>query len=261
MRFATSLTLLKFMTGLTFMTGTAWAQAALDESGKPQSTLDPKVAPNTLTADQPEYGVDLRLRHVMIPTGMLELFVDRAAGGASNNGIGVDLVRRRGNVELQLGFEFEHVQPGSGVWINKGDNVAGGDEADYILSSKMAGTSLGWFTVEFTFLNHAKITDKVWFRYGGGAGIGFVTGELQKYDVICNGATNDNPEPGCKPSVIGGTGTDADGVPAKYDLPPVFPVVNAIIGVQIRPTKKSVVNIEGGIRTMPFIGVSAGYFM
>lgn len=256
MRFATSLTL------LALMTGTAWSQAALDDAGTPQSTLDPSAAPVvTESAPAAEYGVGLRIRQVFVPQGLLELFVDRSAGGASNTGIGVDLVRRRGNTELQLGFEYENIEVGEGVWIASGDNVAAGDEADYILSAERAGESLSWFTLEFTFLNHAPITEKVAFRYGGGAGIGFVLGSLQKYDVLCVGATNDNPEPGCRPTQVNsGSGIDADGAPADYDLPPVFPVVNAIIGLQIRPVKKAVINIETGIRTLPFIGVSGGYF-
>jgi hypothetical protein len=177
MRFATSLTLLTFLGAA----GTAWGQA-LDDDGKPVPTTDPAAAPAPLpdsTAPQREYGVGLRLRRVFVPNGLLELFVERAGDGASNTGIGVDLVSRRGNLELQLGFEFEHIQPGEGVWINKGEPVEGGYEADYLISSDRAGKSLGWFTLEFTFLNHAPIAKNVAIRYGGGAGLGFITGGLQ----------------------------------------------------------------------------------
>ncbi len=257
MRFATSLTL------LAFMSGGALAQPALDDAGKPQATVDPTASPGTTLTAEPivEYGIDLRLRQVFVPGGLLNLFVERHGGGASNTGFGVDFVRRRGNLELQLGFEYENIEVGEGVWIASGDNVAGGDEADYLLSADRAGESLSWFTIEFTFLNHAPITDKLAFRYGGGAGLGIVMGSLQKYDVLCVGATNTTPEPGCRPQQVNsGSGVDADGAPADYDLPPVFPVVNAIIGLQIRPTPKSVINIEGGIRTLPFVGLSAGYF-
>lgn len=262
MRFATSLTLLALVTAA----GTAWGQV-LDDEGRPVPTTDPAAAP-TIVDDFPakhEYGVGIRLRQVFVPKGLLELFVERAAGGASNTGIGVDLVRRRGNLELQLGFEFEHVQPGEGVWINSGDNVAAGAQADYMLGPDQAGKSLGWFSIEFTFLNHAPISDKVAFRYGGGAGIGFITGGLQKYDVTCvGGATNEMPEPGCVPQGVtspsGNQGIAPAGAPNDYDLPPVFPVVNAIVGVQVRPTKKAVINVETGIRTIPFIGLSGGYF-
>jgi len=260
MRIVTSLSL------LALMSAPAFAQAALDDAGKPQSTVDPAVAPTTGGSGETpvEYGADLRIRQVFIPKGLIGLFVERAAGGSSSTGVGVDLVRRRGNTELQLGFEFEHIQPASGVYINSGDNVANGDEADYILTADQAGSKLGWFTVEFTFINHAEINKKLAVRYGGGAGIGFIPGNLQKYDVLCQGATNDTVEPGCRPQQVnngnGIDGGDQPGLPEKYDLPPVFPVVNAIIGLQIRPVPKAVINIETGIRTLPFVGVSGGYF-
>src|SRR5215467_10639942 len=83
-------------------TGTAWAGAALDDDKKatPTRTTDPAAAPDSLatTEDKVDYGVDIRLRSVHVPKALLELFVDRAADGASNTGIGVDFVRRRGNL-------------------------------------------------------------------------------------------------------------------------------------------------------------------
>lgn len=266
MRFA-SLGLISIAIAAT--SGTARAQgAALDST--PAATPAPATTATTAEPppdpDKPEYGVDLRLRQVYLPSSLIGLFVARAAGGASNTGFGVDFVRRRGNLELQLGMEYEHINLQEGVYINSGDNVQNGDTVDYILSPDHAGTNFGWFTLEFTFMNHAPINKYVSFRYGGGAGIGFLTGAVKRYDTACAaGATNDNPTPQCVPQQFGGGGTispDKPGEmePAAYDLPPVFPVVNAIIGLQIKPTPKAVINIEGGIRTLPFIGMSAGYF-
>ena len=237
---------------------------------------EPAAAPaTTVTAvgeDKIEYGAGLRLRGVFVPQSILELFVDRAAGGASNLGIGVDLVRRRGNLELQLGFEFEHVNVGQGVWIEKNKTVPG-DDPDYVLSPDSSGHNLGWFTFEFTFLNHAPINKNVAIRYGGGLGLGIVTGELDHYNIHCAaGATNANPEPGCTPPRFSFNGMQGQGqytdensniiseMQFKYNLPPVFPVVNAILGLQIKPTDHVTINIEGGIRTMPFLGVSSSMF-
>src|SRR5512135_3019085 len=175
---------MRFVTGLGLLAvlvsgGTARAGAALDDSSKAPApattrTTDPAAAPDSLETapDKVEYGVDLRLRHVWLPQGLIGLFVNHAAGGASNNGIGVDLVRRRGNLELQLGFEFEHINLQEGVYVNSGDDVAKGDTADFILSPEHAGSDFGWFTIEFTFMNHAPINKYVSFRYGGGAGLG-----------------------------------------------------------------------------------------
>jgi hypothetical protein len=197
-----------------------------------------------------------------VPKAVLELFVDRAAGGAQNFGFGVDLTRRRGTTELQLGLEYEHVNVGQGVWINRGDNVATGDEADFVLGPDASGHQLSWFTVEFTFINHAEINKTFAVRYGGGLGLGIVIGELDHYNIICSNATNNTPEPGCVAPRFGGQGAYSEGseVQVAYNLPPVFPVVNAILGLQIKPTERMTINIEGGIRTLPFFGVSAATF-
>ncbi len=264
MRYRLALLCVAAATSSTVLTRSALAQApALDET-KPAATSGDASAPPPPVEDKKddvEYGVGIRLRNIRIPQSELELFVERAAGGVSNVGFGVDLTRRRGNVELQLGFEFEHITPAEGVWIESGADVASGDEADYILGPDRADSSLGWFTLEFTFLNHAPINKQLAFRYGGGLGLGIITGSLKRIDVACTGATNDNVEPGCVPSTLGGQGVPtAGGVPVKYDLPPVFPVVNAIVGLQYRPMPKATVNFEMGIRTMFFLGLSGSYF-
>lgn len=222
--------------------------------------------------DKVQYGIDVRLREVFLPKALMNLFVDRAAGGAQSFGYGADLVRRRGNLELQLGAELEHIAPAEGVYINKGDDVSAGDTADYILSPEHAGSQFGWVTFEFSFINHAPIGKYLAFRYGGGLGIGVLTGQVKRIDTACApGSTNANPEPGCVPvGYVSSTGVPGTGIvspdhpgdpePNPYKLPAVFPVVNAILGLQIRPTDHLVINVEGGIRTLPFVGVSAGYF-
>lgn len=247
--------------------GSALASPALDDdkAASPTPGADPSVAGQGSAEKGVEYGVGFRFRNVRAPKGMLELFVDSAPGAISNYGLGLDLVRRRGNLEMQLGFEYEKIQPAEGVWIESNSNVANGDEADFILSPEHNNDKgLGWLTIEFTFLNHTPISKNFAIRYGGGAGIGVVMGELARYNVVCaTGTTNSAPEPGCRPMALGGTGSlsmDGGGMIVKYNLPPVFPVVNAILGLQIRPTESMTINIEGGIRTFPFFGVSGGYF-
>jgi hypothetical protein len=255
----------------------ALAGPALDDN-KPTPPNDTAGSPTALTAPEPaadkeslvEFGVGIRLRSVYVPKFILELFVDRAADGAQNFGYGVEVVRRRGDVELQLGVEFEHINVGEGVWINKGDTVPT-NSVDYILSPDHSGNQFGWFTIDFTFLHHTEINKFMNFRVGAGLGLGIITGELDHYNVVCAaGSTNTNPEPGCVPpdnaagGRTGGLGTDEDGhgfqQKVKYDMPPVFPVVNAIIGLQFKPVDKMTINVEAGIRTLPFLGVDAAYF-
>ena len=243
-------------------TGAAFAQAALDstDSTAPPDTSSTEAAPAAAPGNPVEYGVGLRLRNVRIPQAELELFMERAPGGTSNFGIGAEFVRRRGSVELQFGIEYEKVTPAEGVYIESGKNVAAGDEADFILSPGRADSSLGWVTFEFTFLNHSPINKVRSVRYGGGFGLGIITGSLKRIDVLCNGATNSDVDPGCVPPPNGNATPTAGGTPVKYDLPPVFPVVNAIIGLQYKPMPKATVNFEMGIRTLLFIGFSGAYF-
>lgn len=241
----------------------AQAGPALDDDRTETPTEDAAAAA-AAKFNEVQWGIGVRLRNVRAPQALLDLFLEHTPGGSSNFGIGLDFVRRRGNVELQLGFEYERIEPAEGVWIESGANVAGGDEADYIVSpDRFNGDHLGWFTAEFTFIHHTPVHKNIALRYGGGAGIGIVTGKLGRYNVLCNGATNANPEPGCVPpdSPYNGSGTvTGSGGVETYNLPPVFPVINAILGVQFRPSDQITINLEGGIRTFPFFGISGGYF-
>ena len=131
------------------------------------------------------------------------------------------------------------------------------------------GTNFGWFTIEFTFINHKPINKYVSFRYGGGAGLGILTGGLYHYDVHAAAARRTRcPSRAASRATFGGhrhrrrtTARRLRGQPVKYDLPPVFPVINAIVGFQFHPFDKVVINLEGGIRTLPFFGMSFGYFI
>lgn len=250
--------------------GIATAGPALDDDKKLAPTTDPTVAPDTPLEPKVEWGIDVRLRSVYVPRFLLEVFVDHAPGGSHNYGYGLDVVRRRGNFEIQLGLEFEHITATEGVWVNHGDsaNIGPGPNqvsVDYILSPDH-GSSLGWFSLEATFINHAPINKYVAFRYGGGGGIGIITGKLVHYNEFCSaGGSPTSLEPYCVPPVSPFNGsatlsTDKGPQPITYNLPPVFPVLNAIIGLQIKPFEKAVINIEAGIRTIPFFGVTAGYF-
>jgi hypothetical protein len=233
------------------------------------STTDATATTEPAAADVVHYGFDVGVRETFVPSGLLGLFLDHVPGGVANTGGRLDLVRKRGNLELQLGFEYEHITPAAGVYVNKGDgpNIAPSASSQAAVDYILPNASLAWFTVEFTFLNHAPITKWLAFRYGGGVGLGILTGSVPRYKVFCGaGASLSNLSPACTPPEVssGGKATldtaDLPNQPQPEDTPPVFPVVNAIIGFQLRPIDKLVINLEGGIRTMPFIGTSIGYF-
>lgn len=258
------------------MTLRVWLSIALAASVATSGKAHADADAGTTTPSKPiEYGIGLRARQLHVDERLLELFMERVPGPAKGYGVGIELARRRGDLELQLSGEVDYLEPAEGVYIDKGADVAdpptgGGDEADFVLAPEHNGNKrLAWMSLEFTFLNHASITKRIKIRYGAGLGVGVIRGKLGRYDIICSGATNANPEPGCVPPdpTFNGSGTYSDdggritpGTIATYDLPRVLPVVNAIIGVQIRPFEKMTINIETGIRTVPFVGVSTAFF-
>jgi hypothetical protein len=219
----------------------AAAQVALEE----EEGAPPPPPPEAVATEKARIGLGIRMRNVRIPRSLLEVFVERAAGGSSNLGLGLELLRRKGNFEFQFGVEYEKIFITAGQWIDKGDMIPQ-DEADFVEFE-----DFGWVTAEATFLYHSEITPQFALRYGGGAGIGVLFGDIVRTDQVCTTTSVDscNEKPG------------AENVKTPYDsVPPVMLVVNAIFGVQIRPTDSIFINIEGGLRTMPFFGATAGYY-
>jgi hypothetical protein len=237
--FVTSIFGLGFMLGVG-LGGEAQAQAVLSED---PTALPGAPVTSSADGDATEWGLGIRLRNVRLPQGLVELFVDKATGGGSDLGIGVDLVRRKANFEVQLGVEYEKISMDSGIWIESGKPIPE-NEADFVEFD-----NFGWFTLEATFLFHTPLTKNLAIRYGAGAGVGVLFGEVTHVD---RGCTSSDPE-SCTMETNGGQ-------KIAYDLPPVMPVLNAVIGLQLRPLEKMTINIEGGIRTLPFFGASGTYF-
>ncbi|HUQ03049.1 MAG TPA: hypothetical protein VM261_11190 [Kofleriaceae bacterium] len=222
-------------------TGTAAAQgAALDDD----TSGDAVPEASTLEAPKTNVGVGIRLRNVRIPKGMLEWFVEEVPGGVSNFGIGAELSRRKGEFEVQFGLEYEKLTVTPGIWIEK-DKPLPGATADDVRDD-----GFGWVTAELSFMYHTPIVPQLAVRYGGGAGLGILMGSVRRTDQICGTSSTDS-------CVDDPTGENQD---SPYDTPPVMLVVNAIIGLQVRPTNEIFINIETGVRTVPFFGMTAGYY-
>jgi hypothetical protein len=208
-------------------------------------TEDGAPVPPAEEAPGAEFGIGIRLRNVRLPQGIFELFVETAAGASSQLGLGVDLVRRRENFELHIGLEYEKIGAPAGIWIEK-DKPIPANEADFVEFN-----NFGWVSIEANFISHHNFTEQFALRYGGGAGIGILFGNVTHVDRICTSSDKAS----CNVDANGG-------VKVKYDLKsPVYPVITGLIGVQYRPTKKVTVNLETGIRTaLPFFGISGAYF-
>jgi len=230
-----------------------------DGDGDGDETSSESSGENSSVTDAPKtkWGVGFRVRNVRVPKGLLELFVDRAAGSISTVGFGGEVTKRSGNMELILGFEYEQLIPNNGspsdcvrnpagcIWVDKGDQLPQ-DEPDLV---KFDG--FGWFTIDFTFAWRNQFNKMFALRYGAGIGLGFVLGDILRTDYRCTTAEVTS----CSQSP---TAQNLD--TPEDDVPPVFPVINAMIGLQVTPVEQVSLNFEVGIRTFPYMGMSAAYF-
>ena len=223
--------------------------ALLDDDDE---SLSGASAEARVTSDEKpaKMGLGLRLRQVHVLDQMLELFVGEAPGGAAHIGFGAEFIRQRGNFALSLGVEYEKLEAKEGLWLEKGDSIPQ-DEPD-----KIEFEDFGWVGVDINFTWNADLTSMFSLRYGAGLGVGLVLGNALRTDFRCattelvegDGQCTNSPMP---------EGPDRRDV---EEIPPVFPIINMIIGAQFRPTDNIAINVEGGLRTLfPFAGGSVAY--
>ena len=197
------------------------------------------VADDGIQEPETQYGVGIRLRQLILPRSVIELFVEHAPGGIQENGIGIELIRQRGNMTFSFGAEYDRLNGTDGIYIDKGDAIPQ-DPVDYVRFD-----DFHWLAFDVNFLWQTNLIGEILsLRYGAGLGIGILRGQILQSDYLCPGTQPDNT---CFEDPAG-----VQNAPA--DLPPVFPVVNALLGLQLRPIKSVAITIEGGLRTAPFFG-------
>lgn len=196
-------------------------------------------------APESEIGLGVRLRRVHLPTAMLELFlapVKPSGGGAAHTGIGGEIIRQKGNFVISLGAEYERISAQDGLYLERGQTIPQSDP-DYVHFDDFR-----WVGVDLTFMwQQSLIGEFLSIRYGAGLGAGYILGEIERTDYRCTS------------SDIGSCGPDPDGLQnntPEDSVPPVFPIVNVVVGAQFRPFHNLAINLEGGIRTLPFFGTT-----
>lgn len=229
------------------MSSSAWAQDSEDSSGEGTGSSTSAAEDAPVDPEAIRHGVGLRLRYVFAPKGLIELFMEEAAGGMSQPGFGLDYVRRKGNFEFSVGFEYDKLDGTEGYYVESGGSATQPGTTDFVEFD-----GLSWFTIDASFVYHHPLSSLVSLRYGGGIGLGLVTGDVIKTDAICTG---NNAQTDCAPS------TNPNGeLNEKQDFFRFPPVFNLVGGVQFTPVRNLAINVEVGMRTLFYSGVSAQYF-
>lgn len=206
-----------------------------------------------------KWGVGARLRYVFVPKAMLNLFLQHSTR-MDSVGFGAEVVGRKGDSDIVFGLEYDGASPENGLYQDKGDDpglctLDAGKCPDYYRFD-----GLGMIGVDASFIWHANLSSKVQLRYGGGLGIGIVTGAMYKTKMRCQpGTTNSSLD---DPNACGDPTVPANQVSPEEkssDVPPVVPIINALIGARFLISDNLAVNVEGGFRDLFYLGMGADW--
>jgi len=205
------------------------------------------------------YGLGLRARWVSVPSWLLGVFLDQSKS-LSSYSIGLEGFRRHGDFDFVLGVAWQSLSPPDGNWLGKGKNPA--TDTDYI---QFRG--LGAVSIDAAFILRKDLGQYVTFHYGGGVGLGIVTGKMLRTSDGTDGCASSpgdvtkcypvltppcNSGP-CSESQLkaseGNTDTYQHGSRFTYgDFPPVYPILELLTGFDFRiPSVNGLeVKVEGG---------------
>ncbi len=188
------------------------------------------------------YGIGLRFRRLFIPKRIFERFAEVAPSGMSQSEYGIELIRRRGNFETSYAISWADLSVDDGIWLDDFDHNPSLVEFD----------NFSWFALEVNAVWKAPFSSTWGLRYGIGVGLGILQGDILETDYECPG--NRYELDACMQQL------NAEDVRHPIDLPPVVPVMTALLGIQYAPSERVAINLEGGLQTTFFIGVSAAVF-
>lgn len=248
------------------------AASAADASAQPTPEPPAEAAVVSATAtDAPtaHYGGALRARWVSVPGWFLGLFTKENVP-LSSYGLGAEFFRRKGDMDLVLGFTYQKMGPPDGNWLGKGKSAA--LDTDFVQFRDFA-----LLAVDASFIWRQELSRYFGLRYGAGLGLAIVTGELLRVsNAFCTEQNAGNerecrpsycPPEGCKESdhVMRATGPDGGpGNPRRFkdqNVPGAIPVLSMLIGAEFRHPELPgfEMRLEGGFYDAFFLGLGAGY--
>jgi opacity protein-like surface antigen len=202
------------------------------------------------TIDVPEseklhWGVGVRGGARAVPSVGLDLVYDihPSLKDTLGTSFGLEFIRRKGEVDLRLGFSFEDYTGTDGdgdQFLQKGDAAK---DIEFVKNS------LQILSVDINVLGSTEITDWWHLLYGAGIGVGVVRGDLLRTDTFAPDATDQNTRRPCTaPGVPDINCLEIDVV--EDSVPPVIPVLNMLLGMRFDFSKNVSLRLEGGLRTL-----------
>lgn len=227
------------------------------------------AAPAELT----QFGAALRTRWVSAPGWFLGLFTKKNVP-LSSWGAGAEFFRRKGEMDIVLGFSYQKMGPPDGNWLGKGHDAN-------IDTDLVQFRNFGFVGTDIAFLWHQRFNDYFGMHYGAGLGLAFITGEILRTSAdhcteanagdrsqcfpdgpahICTGSS-------CTEDALAKSSGEVDNGPSSphrfkdSDVPGAIPILNMVFGLNLRfPELKGFeARIEGGFYNAFFAGLGIGY--
>jgi len=205
----------------------------------------PMVDARTQDANGVRYGLAVRGRWITVPSWLLGIFLDQSKS-LSSYSTGIEGFRRSGDFDFVLGVAWQALSPPDGNWLGKGKTAA--TDTDYIQFK-----GLGAISVDAAFILRTELNPYVHLRYGGGIGIGIITGKMLQTSAGTPGcATSPGDTTKCYPILSppcaagpcteselknseGNTDSPQSGSRFKStDIPAVYPIVNLVTGLDFK---------------------------
>jgi hypothetical protein len=229
------------------------AEETSAEPGSEASDGSEDLPTVTRNANKRRWGVGARFRYVFLPAGVLELFLDHATS-LSSVGFGAEVVGRKGNFDIVFGLEYDNVSPSDGLYQDKGDDPGDCGTNNDACPDFTRFDGLGVIALDANFVWHTKLASKIDLRYGGGLGIGIVTGDLYQTKKVCPPGTTigDLDDPNACPTTL-------EAEKKSDDVPPVVPIVSLLLGVKFQVTDNVAINVETGFRDVFFLGAGTDW--
>lgn len=253
--------------------GAAGAAASPAAGGASEAPVEvPMVDAAAQVMAPAQYGVGMRGRWISVPSWLLDLFT-RENVPLSSYGVGLEFFRRGKSFDLLMGLTYQAMSPADGNWLGKNNPSA--VDTDFL---QFRG--LGLVGLDAAFILHTDFNEFFGIHYGGGIGVGVVTGRLLRTSAGSQGCVNDpGNEAACHPVVEGcsrgpcteaqlkGTegGIDTPGSPSRFEerqVPAIIPIVNAVAGLDFRIPGLSGLEakIEAGFYAINFfVGAGVAY--
>jgi hypothetical protein len=233
----------------------------------------PPVAAPPPNVDLPRtpYELGARVRGIFVTTAMLMPYL-QAATSMESWSIGLEFIYRRAAFDVVTSFDVSSIDVHDGNWLANG-HMANVD------THYLQFRGVYFISADVSIIGHHDFGRWVELRYGGGLGVGVVTGNVLTTNSApaCSTSPNNlsniaacSPFPGATGAALESqlkmseskTTPDTAGDPRRHvstDVPPAMGVVNILVGLRIKLPHRVTTQIELGFRDAIFFGVGAHY--